>query len=338
MSGIYLPPELLVTMPPRFGIRSPQVGPSSGAAAEFLSLLTERGVFAETSVSSVTRSDTSRTPTDAVLRQLAGAWPVRGEVTSHFGPRSLLPGEHTHTGIDIAVPVGTPVQVTADGVVQFVGNTDGYGLRVEVRHADGTVTLYAHLSDVTVEVGQQVRRGDVVGRSGNTGASTGPHLHYEIRRDGQAIDPWPLLSARPVGVQEAGAGVAHLPYGTLMVAAGQRYGIDPALIAAVVQVESGFDPRAVSPAGAKGLMQLMEATAAMLGVRDAFDPAQNIDAGARYLRDMLQRFDGDVRLALAAYNAGPAAVERAGGMPAYPETQAYVRSVLEAYQRLLGLA
>jgi soluble lytic murein transglycosylase-like protein len=107
-------------------------------------------------------------------------------------------------------------------------------------------------------------------------------------------------------------------------------GADPALVKAVVANESGFDPVATSPAGAQGLMQLMPGTAAGLGVRDAYDPAQNIAGGTRYLMQLLQRFNGDVPTALAAYNAGPQAIAR-GEMPV--ETQHYVRSVLDAYAR-----
>jgi soluble lytic murein transglycosylase-like protein len=111
------------------------------------------------------------------------------------------------------------------------------------------------------------------------------------------------------------------------------YSIDPALVRSIVEAESGFDPRATSPAGARGLMQLMPETAQSLGVVDAYDAQENLRGGTRYLRGLLDRF-GDVRLAVAAYNAGPAAVERFGGVPPFSETQQYVRRVLTRYRQL----
>jgi len=114
-------------------------------------------------------------------------------------------------------------------------------------------------------------------------------------------------------------------------AAAERYGLDPELILAVVGAESGFASRAVSPKGAQGLMQLMPRTAAELGVTDAFDPAANLDGGSRYLESLLVKYRGNLRLALAAYNAGPGAVARHGGVPPYRETQEYVRRVLRWY-------
>jgi soluble lytic murein transglycosylase-like protein len=132
--------------------------------------------------------------------------------------------------------------------------------------------------------------------------------------------------------QAAGGPAERAALEQLVARAALAQRLDPALVRAVVQAESGFNPRAVSPAGAKGLMQLMDATAQALGVRDPFDPAQNLAGGTRYLRQLLTQF-GDERLALAAYNAGPGAVQRYGGIPPYAETQRYVRTVLALRDR-----
>jgi len=104
-------------------------------------------------------------------------------------------------------------------------------------------------------------------------------------------------------------------------------GVDTALIRAIIHAESAYQVDAVSPKGAQGLMQLMPQTAKMLQVNDAFNPASNIDGGARYLADLLDLFEGDVTLAAAAYNAGPGAVEKYGGVPPYEETREYVRRI-----------
>jgi len=118
----------------------------------------------------------------------------------------------------------------------------------------------------------------------------------------------------------------------LAAAVARRHGLDPDLVMAVVSVESGFRPQAVSPKGAQGLMQLMPKTASSLGVTDAFDPAQNLDGGTRHLGQLLTLYGGDLTRALAAYNAGEGAVHRHGGVPPYRETRAYVKRVLERYR------
>ena len=116
--------------------------------------------------------------------------------------------------------------------------------------------------------------------------------------------------------------------------AAKKFDLDPKLIEAVIKTESNYNSKAVSGKGAVGLMQLMKATAADVGVNNRYDPKQNIFGGARYLRMMLDRFKGDTNMALGAYNAGPAAVEKHGGLPPYEETRNYVDKVLRNYEEL----
>ena len=112
----------------------------------------------------------------------------------------------------------------------------------------------------------------------------------------------------------------------------RMYGVKPKLVYAVIDAESHGDPAAISRAGAMGLMQLMPGTSAEYGVADAFDPQSNVDGGVHYLRDLLKRYHGNVRFALAAYNAGPGLVDAVHGIPAIPETRAYVARITAALQ------
>ena len=119
-------------------------------------------------------------------------WPVVGRVTSEFGTRfhPVFGGSLLHQGIDIANAMWMPIRATADGIVVFSGVRGSYGILVEIEHRrSGYTTRYAHLSDTKVKVGERVKRGDIIGSLGNTGISTGPHLHYEIRRGDRAMNP-----------------------------------------------------------------------------------------------------------------------------------------------------
>jgi murein DD-endopeptidase MepM/ murein hydrolase activator NlpD len=136
---------------------------------------------------------------EAILRERAtvpSLWPVKGDLESGFGGRRNPfggPGYEFHTGQDIDADIGTPVQATANGTVSFAGWQNGYGQLVVVDHGDGLTTRYGHLSQIDATVGQAITRGTVIGLTGSTGRSTGPHLHYEVRINDKPVDPRPYL-------------------------------------------------------------------------------------------------------------------------------------------------
>jgi len=154
----------------------------------------------------------------------------------------------------------------------------------------------------------------------------GQALAQTIRQKHQSFEVFRSFHA----AGERRALVRRLPFGPELARVAERYGLDCLLLAAVVEVESSFNPQALSHRGAVGLMQLMPSTAGHDPVR-LTDPEVNLDAGARYLAWLLRLYDGDLTLALAAYNAGPGAVERFGGLPPYRETQRFVEKVLSIY-------
>lgn len=149
----------------------------------------------------------------------------------------------------------------------------------------------------------------------------------------------PVTTASPQASESAPRSrraVESRPFAELIATVSLRHGIDPALVHAVIEAESNYRPTAKSHVGARGLMQVMPATARDLGVASTgllFDPASNVEAGVKYLKSLLERFDGDLPIALAAYNAGPGAVAKYDGIPPYPETRNYVRKVLSNFQQ-----
>lgn len=179
---------------------------------------------------------------------------------------------------------------------------DLVGTQLQVRIIQGTVDDAAGLPVITRGRSHRQRPGDGPGQ------------------------PLPLPQVQP-GTPPA----ADSPLSSLIDRSAQQHGVDPGLVRLVVQKESNFNPQAVSPKGAMGLMQLMPGTAALLGVQDPFNPAQNIDGGVRYLKQCLERFDNNVCLALAAYNAGPENVAKYQGVPPFAETRNYVANIVREY-------
>jgi soluble lytic murein transglycosylase-like protein len=142
-----------------------------------------------------------------------------------------------------------------------------------------------------------------------------------------------LSDARPGSSASATLGGTDGKLDRIVRDAAARHNMDPALVKAVISTESGWNSQAVSRKGAVGLMQLVPGTAQRFGVNNSFDPAQNVEGGTTYLKTLLDRYNGDLNKSLAAYNAGEGAVDRSGGVPAYPETQRYVQKVQDAYFR-----
>ncbi len=148
----------------------------------------------------------------------------------------------------------------------------------------------------------------------------------------QSIEGVQIIGADPSAVL-SGSGTSSESYDSIIERYAKDYRLDPALIRSIIETESGYNAKAISPKGARGLMQLMPATAKRLGVEDSFDPEQNIRGGVKHFRSLLDTFDNDLVLSLAAYNAGENLVQRLGCVPAIKETRDYVRSVTSKYEK-----
>ena len=194
---------------------------------------------------------------------------------------------------------------------------------------------------VVLMAAREARAEYVVLRSGQRLTVTGYQLvgdKYELQLVGGSVEvlAQEVVSIEPeevfVALPPAPVAMAKEPFGEVIEAAAKRYGVDVDLVVSVIAAESNFNPKAISPRNARGLMQLLPITAERLGVKDIFDPSENIDAGTRYLSELLKLYKNDLALALAAYNAGPESVQRYGRVPPYNETVSYVRRVKNTYE------
>ena len=167
-----------------------------------------------------------------------------------------------------------------------------------------------------------------------------PLFCIEKRQPGTVAVPPPLVKIKkedPIRLRDQKAPLVlrekkEILFGSIIQRAAERHQVDEALVKAIIMAESGYNPKAISKMGARGLMQLMPKTAKALGVEDSFNPEDNVDAGVAYFKRLLTRFDGDITLALAAYNAGSRKVLKYQGVPPFKETECYIKKVFRYYQ------
>lgn len=221
--------------------------------------------------------------------------------------------------MDIAIPVGTGLSSNIQGEVVYAGmgkkgtGYNSYGITVAIKDYKGNIHVYGHMDSVNVKVGQKVGLGDLLGKSGNTGRSEGPHLHYEVRKNGKlgdTLDPSVFLqgmgtssSGNKQTTKTTGKAYSSAPskVQNMITSASSKYKVKPSLVAAIASVETGgsFKTNLTSSAGAYGLMQLMPVHG-----EGRKDPVKNVEIGTKYIHDMLKKYP-TVELALAAYNWGP---------------------------------
>src|SRR6202451_620605 len=189
---------------------------------------------------------------------------------------------------------------------------------------------FASATDLAV-----LRNGFSIRHERREGVGSVTRLYLGADRDGYVDVPTDEIDRFEKDLSAPAGATAHnsQQMNEVINAVSSRHHLDPDLINSVIHAESGFNPRAVSPKGAQGLMQLMPQTASKLGVADAFDPGANVEGGTRYLRELLERYNFDLIKALAAYNAGPQRVEQYHGVPPYYETQAYVSRIIRDFNR-----
>jgi cell wall-associated NlpC family hydrolase len=303
--------------------------------AELQSLLSARRPAA--ALGGASTSSSSQAFTAALTEALAGTGATVGSSTG-FGTTAVDLGAaavakaRQYTGVPYRWGGEDPATgMDCSGLVQYVYGSLGIDLPRVAADQSQAGERVASLD--------QARPGDLVffgSPATHVGIYVGDGKMIDAPRAGKTVGVHPLWGA-PSAIRRvtpeiigATAGTAGArpsgPYAAEFAAAGARHGVDPTLLSAVARAESGYNPRAVSPAGAQGLMQLMPGTARSLGV-NAYDPTQAVDGAARLLADLLSDFGGNVDLALAGYNAGPGAVRKHGGVPPYTETQNYVRRV-----------
>ena len=298
---------------------------ASASAGAFAATMSQQ-VAGATATAPTTATTTATTSTSTTNSTGVSGEDVVSEAKKYLGVPYVWGGTDPAKGLDCS------------GMIQLVYKNLGYDIpRVSYQQATAGTAVTGGLANA--------KPGDIL-------AFNSPANHVGIYiGDGKMIEaPRPGLQLRIAEVTETPTAIRRIipegtgttvgamsgttstvpagtPYGELFQAAAAKYGVDAKLLVAVARQESGFNPKAVSPAGAQGIMQLMPGTAAGLGVKNSFDPAEAIDGATRLLKSLQQQF-GRTDLALAAYNAGPGAVHRYDGIPPYPETQNYVRSIM----------